>query len=138
MGPVQCFEVKILMEALIDRLYSVSWEPVKGRKFSSGPGPLWDETGLIVSHVAEEDMGHEALVAQSWECSASVALRPDPEGDHPRLVPDPEVVVLETLRCPPPGAGQWDGEHVEGRSRPSCPAGGFFRELLMEDAECVS
>ena len=42
LGPVQCFEVKILMEALIDRLYSVSWEPVKRRKFSNGPGPLWN------------------------------------------------------------------------------------------------
>ena len=63
MGPVQCFEVKILMEALIDRLYSVSWEPVKGREFSSGPGPLRDKTGLVASRVSGEDMGHEALVA---------------------------------------------------------------------------
>ena len=67
MGPAQCFEVKTFMEAFIDRLYPMSWEPVEGRKlrpmFSSGASPLRDRAGLVLSHVSEEDVGHEALVA---------------------------------------------------------------------------
>ena len=51
--PAQCLEVKTFMEAFIDRLYPVSWEPVEGREFSNGPGPLRDKTGLVASHVSD-------------------------------------------------------------------------------------
>ena len=138
MEPVQGCEIEVLMEALIDRLYSLSWEAVQRRKLSRGPGPLQKCTSLISSYVAEEDMGHKALVAQCRECGASIVLRSDPKGDHSCLVPDPDVMVLEALWCPPPVAGQWDGEHVKGRSCPSGSAGDLCRKLLVEDAERVS
>ena len=83
-------------------------------------------------------MGYKALVVQCRERRASVILRSYPKGDHSSLVPDPDVVVLKPLWCSPPVAGQWDGEHVKGRSCPSGPAGDLCRELLMEDAERVS
>ena len=67
MVPAQCFEVKTFMGAFIYRLYPMSWEPVEGRElgpvFSSGVSPLRDGAGLVSSHVSEEDVGHEALVA---------------------------------------------------------------------------
>ena len=122
--PAQCFEVQTVVQALVNRLNAMTWEPVEGRElvpaFSSGVGPLRGVAGLVSSHVSEEDMGHKALVTQGWERCASVALSPDPEGYHPRLVPYPEVVMLKTPRFPPPVAGQRSGEEMEGGSCPSC------------------
>ena len=67
MVPAPCLEVKTFMEAFIHRLNPMTWEPVEGRKlrpmFSSGASPLRDKAGLVLSHVSEEDVGHEALVA---------------------------------------------------------------------------
>ena len=83
-------------------------------------------------------MGHKALLAQRRECSASVVLRSYPKGDRSCLVPDPDVMVLKPLWCSPPVAGQWDGEHVEGRPCPSSSAGNLCPQLLVEDAERVS
>ena len=44
-------------------------------------------------------MGYKALVVQCRERRASVILRSYPEGDHPRLMPNTKIMVLEPLRC---------------------------------------
>ena len=83
-------------------------------------------------------MGYKALVVQRRERRASVILRSYPKGDHPSLVSNADVMVLEPLRCSSPVAGQWDREHVEGGPCPSGSAGNLRPQLLVEDAERVS
>ena len=98
--PAQCLEVQTVVKALVDRLDTVSWEAVEGRElvpvFFRRLGLQGDATGLVSSHVSEENMGHKALMTQSRECCASVALGPGPESDHPRLMAGAKVMVLES------------------------------------------
>ena len=66
MVPAQCFEVQTVVQAFVNRLNAMTWEPVEGRElgpvFSSGVSPLRVGAGLVSSHVSEEEVGHKALV----------------------------------------------------------------------------